>query len=243
MMSSKQSSPLYQKYAVFYGDSLCYARGERGESTEPEIIRRSGYAGRIATKYDMTLSVHAYSGWTLSDKQGGLHTRVRKQLDALSDEERGRVDYVVLEGGVNDIIHEVPLGEPSDGDFDTATFTGALETMLSLAKQTYPNAVIGYLIVYRMPLAEHWYNNEAIPHLRDIENVSRYVERICRICEKWGVPYLNLYENDRFNDEVFEVTVTARTSPDAKLLADGLHMTARGYDTIAPVIAEWMESL
>ena len=160
-MASKQNSPLYQKYVVFYGDSLCYARGERGDSQEPEVIRRSGYAGRIATEYDMTLSVHAYSGQSISDVRYGLYKHMEKRIMTIPAEEREKVDYVILEGGVNDIVNQAPLGTLSEDEskLDTSTFAGAVQRYLLLAKEAYPYATVGCIINYRMPIAEHWYNN------------------------------------------------------------------------------------
>lgn len=240
-----QQSPLYKKSVVFYGDSLCYARGERGESADPAVIRRSGYAGRIATRYDMELNVYAYSGWSVSDVKGGLYTRVQKNRDNLPVEEREKVDYVILEGGVNDIVNHAPLGTLSDdcATFDTATFAGALERMITLAREAYPNATIGYVIAYQMPIAEHWYNGEAIPELRDLNNVSAYVEMIRAVCERHSVSCLDLFHDTEFNETVFRVTETQRHVPSAKLQSDGLHMTSAGYDVITPYLSAWMETL
>ena len=240
-----KQSPLYQKNAVFYGDSLCYARGERGDSQEAEVIRRSGYPGRIATQYDMELNVYAYSGQSISNVKYGLYKHMEKRIVTIPAEEREAVDYVILEGGVNDIGNNAPLGEWSDDtdSLDTDTFMGALQRYLVLAKEMYPNASVGFILTYRMPIAEHWYNGEPIPEIRDLANAERYYNAILTTCERYGVPVLDLFHDDRFCDEIFQVTTTTRHDKNANMMSDGVHITSRGYDTIAPVIAKWMETL
>lgn len=239
------NSPLYQKNAVFYGDSLCYARGERGDSQEDAVIRRSGYPGRIATKYEMGLNVYAYSGQSISNVKYGLYKHMEKRIVTIPAEERAKVDYVILEGGVNDIGNNAPMGEWSDdvASLDTDTFTGAVQRYILLAKEMYPNAKFGFIITYRMPIAEHWYNDEPIPEIRDLENAENYFNRIIQICEAYGVKVLDLFHDDEFCNEIFKVTTTTRQDKAANMASDGVHITSHGYDTIAPVIAAWMETI
>jgi lysophospholipase L1-like esterase len=238
-------SPLYQKNVVFYGDSLCYARGERGNSNEEAVVRRAGYPGRIATKYEMGLSALGYSGQTISTSQYGLFKHIEKRIETLSAEEREAVDYVILEGGVNDIIHKVPLGELTENDdrLDTATFAGAVQRYLLMTRNAYPRAKVGFIITYRTPLAEHWYNGEPIPELRDLSNAERYYDLIIEACSRYGVAVLDLFHNEEFCNKQFKVTVTTRTDENANMLSDALHISSHGYDVIAPVIAAWMETL
>lgn len=239
-------SPLFRKNAVFYGDSLCYARGERGDSNEEAIVRRAGYPGRIATKYEMGLDALGYSGQSISSAKYGLYKHMEKRIETIPAEEREAVDYVILEGGVNDITGNlVPLGAYSDDEenLDTATFWGAVQRYILMAKKTYPNAKVGFIITYRMPIADHWYNGEPIPEVRDLANAERYYNVIIEACKKYGVPVLDLFHDDKFCDEIFKVTTTTRTDPDANMLSDGVHITSHGYDTLAPVIAAWMETL
>lgn len=226
-------SPLRGKSVVFFGDSLCYARIERGESNEESVIRQSGYAGRIATKYNMELEALGVSGSTLAVKSGfgSIYTRLTEQQAQKSNAQRAKVNYVILEGGVNDVTAEVPLG--SVGDTGTSTFAGAVLQVIRKARELYPNAMVGFLIMYQMPQAEN-------PLRNDLTNAGGYMDIIRTICIQENVPYLDFFHDTDFNDTVFKVSQTSGSN--ACLTSDGVHMTVHGYDVLTPYIASWMSS-
>jgi len=224
---SPERSPLYEKSVVFFGDSLCYARIERGTSNEESVIRASGYAGRIATKYNMELGAFGVSGATVAKSGNYILTKLQAQETNVSLKERQKVDYVILEGGVNDITAQSPLGTigtETEG-FDITTFAGALQQTITQAKKIYPNAMVGYIIAYQMP-------NDPNPLRSDLENAEKYVNMIIQACEKWEVPYLDFFHDETFNNQIFK---------EGCITSDGVHMTVKGYDVLSPYIAAWME--
>lgn len=230
--SDVTESPLYQKSIAFFGDSLCYARIERGDSNDEATVRKAGYAGRIATKYDMTLHALGVSGSTfaVTGQTGVIPNKIQFEKDNTPKAEREAVDFVVLEGGVNDISAKAPLGTISeDGkNLNKNTLAGGVEYAIQLAQQTYPNAEIYFLIMYQMPRDKNEFRS-------DPEIAGQYMDLIIEICEKYKIPYLDFFHDETFNRDVFKINTTEFVG------GDGIHMTVKGYDTLTPYIISWLE--
>ena len=118
-------------------------------------------------------------------------------------------DYICLEGGVNDAWSgKVPLGVISDGfnsELDETTFTGAFESLLKQSLLKWKEAKIFYLI----------------PH--NMLGVNEYLDRAKELCEKWGVPCLDLRLMTGFfaYDNEMKQTYTSN--------GDGVHPNEKGY--------------
>ncbi len=203
---------LTQKSALFCGDSICYARD------------RVGWAGRIGQKYNMYYVNAGVSGASVSTART---YRIIEQINAHKDED---FDYVILHGGVNDAWENAPVGEMTDAftpsAFDPDTFAGALEELIYYAKQYFTDASFGYIINFRFA--------EDNPS-GSLADMTEYVEMTKKICDKWDVPYLDMYNNEELNAEL-DVT-----SPD-NFDDAGVHPNAAGYDVITPYIDAWMNS-
>ena len=63
-------------------------------------------------------------------------------------------------------------------------------------------------------------------------DMDEYVDTIKALCDKWGVEYLDLYNDVWFNIK-FNTKSRVYTN-------DGLHPNAAGYDFLTPVLAEFM---
>lgn len=227
-------SPLRRKSVVFFGDSLCNASGE-SNSSDATVKKKAGYAGRIGNKFEMTYYKEGVSGSAFM-KSSTRGSTIGAKINAFAAEHSHETfDYVILEGGVNDAWDGAPLGNISESfqktDFNTATFAGAVEAAVYDAKQAFPNATIGFLIVYKMPIAT--YGGTAISGLRDNVKMEPYMNMLIEICEKWELPYLDFYHDDAFNRTVFKTDTNT-------YLSDGIHMNSAGYDLIADYIAAWM---
>ena len=84
-------------------------------------------------------------------------------------------------------MREAGLGVIS-GDyatFDTATFSGALEALILKLVTAYPYAKIGYIIPQKMYTGYADYTAENHIH-------RLYFDRAVEICQKWGIPYVDL---------------------------------------------------
>jgi len=210
----EEISPLVGKSALYLGDSIAYgALDELGLS----------WAGRIAQK-GMTYENVAVSGWTVTNPETSGKGQIVTQLDKAT---KSDYDFVILEGGVNDVLmnqhgtKNIAWGEiTADGtDFNTSTICGAIEDLIVKTQAKFPDAVVGYVI-------NNYYGATE-------ENMTKYIETVKAACDKHGIAYVDLY-----NDEYVKANFV-----NSKHLPDNLHPNAAGYDIISKVITEWMESL
>lgn len=206
-------SHLYGKGALFIGDSICFGVGDTPEGR--------GWAQRIGFKYGMDWINAAHGGATIAQDPDVVNIPGQLDYDYL---EGRTIDYVIIEGGINDAARnsnsaaDCPLGEISDStnpeDFDQTTFAGALEALLYNVKTQYPEAKVGFLTTYQVD----W-----IPS-------GPYMELAKEICDKWDVPYLDLYGDAAVNKQLAA----------GGMQSDGLHMNAAGYEIVTPLVEEFM---
>lgn len=213
------TSPLYQKSVLFVGDSITFAHVER--TANLELI---GWPGRIMAWNNMTGANGGVSGASYSTCR--TNNRIITQLRSKSAND---YDYVILQGGVNDAWDSAPVGNMTVGfndSFDTTTFAGGLEESIKYARENYPNAIVGYIVNFSLPASTQG----------GLSDMSEYFTMAKRICDKWGVPYLDLYFNDDFNKNVMKTHTYEN-------LYDLVHPNTAGYDILAPVINDWMKTL
>ena len=141
-------------------------------------------------------------------------------------------DYVILQGGVNDVLHDTPIGELSADknyeSFNTDTFMGGLEAYIYNVTTKWPNAKIGYIITYDTSS----YTDGEKTWSKDV--YKQYNDALKEVLNKWNVEYLDLS-----TDEFSELLKTDQ--PDN--MDDGLHLNLYGHEIIAPYVYEWMKGL
>ncbi len=240
-IETADTSKLSGKSAMFAGDSITY--GYMDSASSPR-----SWAYRLKNTYGMTVTNKGQNGHSLSDVRdytaytSGEDKRLHKKcFDTAS------YDYVILQGGVNDIIGaETGKGHPTPGvgvqigsiaatkdpdDFDTSTFAGGLERYFYEATTRYPMAKIGFIITYQTPNAQAQWGIDAA-------EAAPYWEIAREICAKWDIPYLDLFD-DSYSNDILDVDNDACPYLDE----DALHLNAAGYDVISPYIAKWMATL
>lgn len=218
--------PLEGRKVLFAGDSITNAIKDSGG--------RSGWAGRIGEDHKMNWLNKGISGVSVGTCRGG---RVIHQLDA------SPYKYVILHGGVNDAMDSAPVGEITEGfdlsALDTSTFAGGLEELFATAKAKYPDAAIGFLINYATPNST-WGGRT--------KDMSEYFEVAKAICDKWDIPYLDLYsgtvhENGELRSYSYDILEMDKAVSLWNKDAGEVHVGGEGYDRISPYIANWMQSL
>ena len=213
-------SKTYQKKAIFFGDSIVY-----GFASSPVGYSWANYIG---DNYDLALSVNAgindYRVSTYDDVNKWL---VNQVISHYNDE--NNYDFVILQGGINDVFYNTPLGEVSKSknadSFDPNTFCGGLESYLFYVTNKWRNARIGYIITYNTP--NYTENNLNFSY-------KEYYDKTIQILDKWHIKYLDL--TTKTFDSLLKVN-------EKTYLPDYLHLNNAGYNIISPYIYEFMQTL
>lgn len=223
-------TPSVRATALFVGDSISEAGCDEA--------KKRGWAGRVAELCNISSVNAAVGGASVSTIRPD--NRIITQLETYSSKE---FDYVILHGGVNDAMSGAEVGQVSDinkkDGFDNSTFAGALEEMFSYAKKHFPNAKMGYIINYATPNST-WGGNT--------KDMSEYFDEAKKICDKWEIPYLNLYsgtvnvDGQELSYSYDILKVSTGDNFNNKDVGE-VHIGASGYDLISPYIGRWINSL
>ena len=228
-----RNSSLAGKSILFVGDSITEAICER---YNPDTTPIAGWPGRVGTANCMAFVNAGVSGATISlvnawneatsDLNGRnvIYNQLRK--NASTD-----FDLVILHGGVNDAWCNADVGSISASDnfdrstFDVSTYAGGLEYTFSYALETYPNAKFGFIINFALPSSTNGRTSD----------MTEYFTVAKAICEKWNIPYLNLYDNEEVANRLQPNTTFA--------LGDYVHPNNRGYDILYPYVEQFVKAV
>ena len=214
-------SKTYHKSAIFFGDSIVSGFAAKGYS----------WANYIGYNYDLSSSINAgimdYRLSTYDDPNKWLVTEVKNHYN-----DQQNYDFVILQGGVNDVIYNTPIGSISQSkdinSFDPKTFCGGLESYLYHVINKWGNSRIGYIITYYTPN----YTERGLKW--SYNDYKKYNDKIIEILNKWNIKYINL-ATPEFNNIL---KVEERT-----YLPDYLHLNNEGYKVISPYIYNFMQTL
>lgn len=218
-----ESNVLNNKTLLFTGDSICYGAGER---PDVEDWKDTGWVKRIRENNPLS-NVYGYGlGGTTIAKRKDKTNSILERLDTMLAENPD-ADYIIIQGGVNDAYcyETIPLGEISTGyneELDEYTFSGALESLFKKAQLKWQGKKIGFIVTFKIPSASY---------------LNDYMERAKEICEKYSVPYLDLFKSSGLNYHLTEIKDNYSDN------ADGCHPNSKGYDFISPIIEKWIKSL
>ena len=202
IFDDEEVSPLLGKSALYLGDSIAYGAADSYGLS---------WAGRVA-QTGMKYENLAVSGWTLLGTDITGRGQIATQLDQASSD---YYDFVILEGGVNDIL----IAQDVKYGIDPDDIEAALEDLIVKTKQKFAGSVIGYII-----------NNE---FGADSVTMEWYIAMAKDVCERNGIAWIDL-NSEPYVTENFDAE---------KHLPDGLHPNADGYDILSVAITEWMEGL
>ena len=196
-------SPLNGKTIIFLGSSVTYGAASGAESF---VELFEAVDGVKAVK-------EAVSGTTLADQisvpamlffgSGDSYVKRMKKLDR-----NMKADCLVCQLSTNDATMKKPLGVISEGDdlssFDAKTVTGAMETIIRYAKDTWNCPVIFYTGAYY-----------------ESEEYAAMVKRLYELQEKWNIGIIDMDTDEAFN------TIDKETYD--LYMYDPIHPTKAGY--------------
>ena len=237
-----QENKLHGKTVIWNGDSICQGSSLSGN-----------WANRIATKNELKAwKNYGVGGGTIVEnappfQSGKERHSVSATLDKMH-EEYPNADYIIIEGGTNDadLLGRITEGsvaprfgtfDPEDfsGNYDRDTFCGALESIFYRAEQYWRGKKICFIVAQKMGLNPATSNNR-----------YAYFEAAMQICEKWDIPYLNLWDNsglDPTQPHMYDPNKSAEENEQGSMYKDGQHLTAAGYDLTADMIDDWLKTL
>lgn len=173
-------NPLYGKRLVMIGDSICVGQNIGG------IVR--SWAEIISENNNMTVLNNGTGGSTLRIVEGKANI-VTKTMNTDPD----NYDYIIIQGGVNDMTGNLGTWiKPGNGgvndypsleSLDRTTTYGAMEYLCKYCAIHFPTKKFGFIITYR----------GTEPTWNDVS------ENLKGICEKHGMPYIDLRTCCGFN--------------------------------------------
>lgn len=186
-------SPLNGKTIIFLGSSVTAGYGSLGVS----------FAGFLEKTDGITAIKEAVSGTTLVDIKNNSYVSRMKTID-----KNINADAFVCQLSTNDATKEMPLGEISGrfnaDDFDTQTIAGAIEFIISYAKETWNCPVIFY--------TQSKY---------DSEHYAKMVDLLYEIQKKMDITIIDFWNDAEIN---------SITEEQRKIyLVDHIHPTKAGY--------------
>ena len=187
-----------------------------------------GWFEMISRKHNMPLEILAVNGARITnDETVGVYSIYQH----INDFENRTPKYFIFDGGANDHFGHEPLGTFNPDRFDIneypATFTDSLETMIKNISNLYPTAKIGYIIPYNMVA----YNS----NIDVYDQIAKeYFDRAKAVCEKWGVPVLDLRLKTPINYYLTDYR---------RYFSDEVHINRTGYKFTMNIVEEWLKTL
>ncbi len=218
----ESDSPLSGKTMLFMGDSISFGAGD---TISPFRTGRA-WAGRIADWTGAITTNAAVSGAKVSFQTGDDNWVYSQYIPY----QNTKFDIIVMHGGGNDARYERPVGTLSEGKDEAtlkknqASFVGGLEWIFYNVSKTNTEAKLFYI-------ANHHLDGHSKGRAKDM---SEYFDAAKQACAKWGIIFIDLYNNKELNDKLDTKTT--------KYLPDTLHPNAAGYDIITPYIIAELEA-
>lgn len=201
-------SPLKGKTLYVDGDSIANGAGS-GNYAFGEFLR---------DKYGMELTKGAVNGATLLVDD--THTNsICKRITQLT----GEYDYIIFDGGINDVSQSLPLGSKTyhyNGGYDTTTTLGALEQICYYLVTNYFDSKKLFVIVHKILTVD----NPVIP----TKERDAFAE-IKDVLIKWGIPFVDIYNDTNlgaFNSVINNAYFKLNSSGEG----DRVHPTKEAYE-------------
>ena len=238
------------KSALFLGDSIM-----KGAEDKPaNDFHYLSWAGRLDRYYGMNVDKVAQSGWALTSDcpESSTSTTIRGQIvTQLEKASNDSYDYVMLEGGCNDVLTYTngdqtvingkwgEIQTADDAVLDDTTIAGAMQDLIVKAHAKYPSAKIVYIINSEYGLFDadqtNIYNNEA--------KLTQMIKDVCMLYKEKGydINYIDLSNTVLYPELIPLSKENESLEPD--YAPDGLHPNAASYELSTPVIANFLREV
>lgn len=207
--NSLATNNLYGKKLVFFGDSITANKGSWGD---PDTIR--GKNNMRGGNYAVGGMI--YTVLSSSNDSNNIYLRMKAKVSEVTDS-----DYICFQGATNDAFRGVPLGEMSDeNDFttelNTGNFAGAFEMACRFLRVNIPQAKLLYIVNLKIPRNT---------------NLKKYVEIAKKICNKYSIKYLDLWNDSGLNPAIQSINdkYYSKDSSVSTEHGDQTHPTPEGY--------------
>lgn len=173
-LKKNADDPLNGKIFLFIGDSICYGEGADGKS----------YPFWVKTYHP---EAHVYNfglgGMPMGAREDNEYTLMARIDKGEFEYFRNKADYIILQGGINDIIMGIPLGEcrgEKNEPINPYTFCGGLEYALQYFTENFPDAAVYYMSTYPCKAQE-------------LEMQEEQWNAAEEIAAKWNITYIDLF--------------------------------------------------
>ena len=149
-------------------------------------------------------------------------------------------DYIIMEGGINDVLGGLYLGEVTEGfasELDTHTVLGGTEQMCRNLLARFAGKKLGFILIHKvlqLPFT---------PPSNADGTQKLYFDKIKEVLNKYSIPVLDLYNESGLNtgiDSFLKYTLATSTNPNG----DGIHPNEEGYRKFyVQKIEAWLKSL
>lgn len=223
ILYSSTSVKLKGKTVYNFGDSLMYGHYEKGMLDD------------LCADNEMVLNKYAINGATILGSTG-LYNIENQVLNASETVP----DFVIFDGLMNDdsitTSYTTNLGTLSDSfivtDLDTNTFYGAMEHLIYTIRNKYVTSNIIFVCCHKTPS-------------RDKTAQDTLQEAVRKCCEKWSIPYVDVYNHGQINCYMESMRTTWSYNNQGETSGgNGTHLTGAGYNKwYAPLIKAKMLEL
>ncbi len=216
---------LYGKTINFLGDSITEGTGvDRKEDI---------YLNVLAKKVGFTANNYGVGGTRIAKNRSITTHAPQFDLDFIlrAQDMTDQADLIIIFGGTNDYGHgDAPFGKLDDQD--PYTFCGAVNVLLDLIENKYPNKPIVFMTPIHRTEEEKPINEVGI---RNVATLKDYVEAIKAVCKKHNVPVFDSYNLVEINPNL--------QSHKEEFCPDGLHPNAKGHQIIADKLLQFLNDL
>lgn len=201
--------PLYGKSVLHMGDSFSAV---------------TGFSDIACEELGAKLTKKAVGGATISTHNASQN--IVSYVNSLTGDEN--FEYITIMGGTNDASNNVAIGTLVESvnveDFDTSTYTGALQYVINKLFTLYPYARVGIMF-------------NATAGITNKERAKDYIEAMQKVCAWYGVLYFDMIDSVGYS---YHVTKQADLFCEN---SNGGHPTGEGQKIIKRRYVKLLESL